>query len=603
MSDIFKAETLRFRGWALAYFVLNLALLGFMSRLFDLAQQPETVYRLFGVLYVASGLLLGAYQMGTYRKPNAWLNLLHRPVAPSRIAIALAGAGLVLLAAAVGLPVALIAAWQELATTRVLDARHLGLPVAAWLLASIGYLVGAYALLAGRRLAAAGFVALLVLLYSDAVGAGALAMQALLLAALAAMLLAVFRPDLDTPPRGAARTLAIAVPLHLAMWFALVLVAMGVELAWIAEGSHPNNLPVPPPGSAKEADNADARTLMALGLAASTDREAALWREQAAISDVHTLGPGVEVPQRNALGNPVAPEFDDTVRRVRWTFSHDDMRFHGRSIVDQRPVGTLGRDGGRAFAAPPVPVTGMLLASADALYQFDEESGRLLTRAVLPAGEILVGVDQAGDRIGVLSQRALYLYDTRDLGVGDGVLAPRMRVAVPGRTGNLTRIELMELVDGALVSFAYTRGRHNGYGTAFQEIVHVDADGTQRRVAHRVLASGYPWPHTYGDWYTSPVLHRVQEAIRAAFSGYVAAEDRERLPTPPAPWALALAIALASTLAAAWRLRHVDLPYATRGAWLVACGVLGLPALMAFALLVPRRESTADLRLPEPRTA
>ena len=86
MLDFFKAELLRYRAWTIAYFALHLAVLGFMTRIVDLAQQPEFVYQVFAAVYALSGLLLGAYQMGSYRKPNAWLNLLHRPVPRHRIA-------------------------------------------------------------------------------------------------------------------------------------------------------------------------------------------------------------------------------------------------------------------------------------------------------------------------------------------------------------------------------------------------------------------------------------------------------------------------------------------------------------------------------------
>ena len=84
MWNLFKAELLRFRAWAIAYFLLHLAVLGFLTRVVDLAQQPKFVYQVFAAAYALSGLLLGAYQMGSYRKPNAWLNLLHRPVPPHR---------------------------------------------------------------------------------------------------------------------------------------------------------------------------------------------------------------------------------------------------------------------------------------------------------------------------------------------------------------------------------------------------------------------------------------------------------------------------------------------------------------------------------------
>ena len=152
--DYFKAELLRFRGWAAAFFFLHLAVLGFLTRVVDLAQQPLFIYQAFAGVYLACGVLLGAYQMGNYRKPNAWLNLLHRPIAHHRLALALMAAAALLLAAGVLAPTLLIAAAQEWLSPRVLDLRHLGLALSGWLLAVCGYLIGAFAMLANRRYAA-----------------------------------------------------------------------------------------------------------------------------------------------------------------------------------------------------------------------------------------------------------------------------------------------------------------------------------------------------------------------------------------------------------------------------------------------------------------
>ena len=249
MLDYIKAELLRFRGWAIAYAAVHLVVLGFLTRVIDLAQQPLFVYQVFAAVYVLSGLLLGAYQMGNYRKPNAWLNLLHRPVAHRRLAIALMLAAALLLALGVLLPALLTAGWQEGMTARVVDARHLGLALSAWLLACVGYLVGAYAMLASRRYAVAGFVFLFGLLLATATGPGAMLLQVLALAWLAAMVLASFKPDLPAPPRGAWDTLVLALPLQLAMWCALLVLSFCQEFVWIAMGTHPNNPAVPVVGS------------------------------------------------------------------------------------------------------------------------------------------------------------------------------------------------------------------------------------------------------------------------------------------------------------------------------------------------------------------
>ena len=85
MSDLVKAELFRFRYWALAYFLIHGALMAFYGRVTDLLQQEPMVVQGAAAVYGLSGLLLGLYQMGNYRRPNRWLNLIHRPIEPRRI--------------------------------------------------------------------------------------------------------------------------------------------------------------------------------------------------------------------------------------------------------------------------------------------------------------------------------------------------------------------------------------------------------------------------------------------------------------------------------------------------------------------------------------
>src|SRR5688500_168032 len=113
MNDLFKAELLRFRTWLIAAAAVHVVVLGYMSRLVDLAQQPRLVYQVFGMVYVVAGTLLGLYQMGSYRRQNHWLNLLHRPLHRYQVASALCGAGAVVMLLAIALPIAIIASYQE----------------------------------------------------------------------------------------------------------------------------------------------------------------------------------------------------------------------------------------------------------------------------------------------------------------------------------------------------------------------------------------------------------------------------------------------------------------------------------------------------------
>ena len=596
MGDLFKAELLRFRAWALGCVAIQLVVLGFLTRVVDLAQQPEMVYQVFGAVYGALGLLLGLYQMGGYRRPNTWLNLLHRPMAPSRIALGLVGAGALLLAIGVLLPLLAIAAWQHGMTPRVVDLRHLGLIGSAWLIAVCAYLAGCFAMLADKRISYCSGVFLLLLVASKATGIGAIAMQSLVLAWLLAMVLVAFKPDLAAAPQDVARTVVVAAPLQMAMWCLLVLVGFGVEFVWIAQGSHPNNTEVPLAGGSKEAENLEGKDLIAMGLRNSRDPEAPLWREQAAISETFQITPSFdEKPQQHQLTNLAPMEFDDPERRVRWVFSHDTMRFEGYGLVDRRPVGSLGMDGDHAFPAPVLPGPDNVLFDRSTVYQYDPDQELVLPRARLPKGESLVGFGKAGDDVALLSDRALYFYDARELESDDGVLTPRQRVPLPGRVGDLRRIDAMELLDGWLVSFSFMQWVHNAEGGApFQTILRVGDDGTIATVAHRDLLREYNAAWRYQNWYPSPVLYTVQKWVKTAFAGDMAPRPMDTPPVPRSMQVLAGLLLLLSAIGAAWRTRRTDVSPAARMAWIATCAVLGVPALMALWLLYPKRETVPE---------
>ena len=606
MKDLLKAEVLKFRGWALGCVAIQLVVLGFLTRVVDLAQQPDLVYQVFALAYGALGLLLGLYQMGGYRRPNTWLNLLHRPLAPWKIATSLIGAGALLLAIGILLPPLVVAGWQEWMTPRVVDTRHLLLIASGWMIATCAYLAGCFLMLTDRRVGFCAGVFLCLFAASEATGLGAILLQLLALAWLLAMVLVAFKPDLTAAPRGIARTVVVAAPLQVAMWFVLVMVGFGVEFVWIAQGSHPNNVEVPQAGGEKEVENAEGKDVMRMGLRDSRDPQAPLWREQAAISEIFELSPSFRtVPARGQLTNLAPMEFDDEERRIRWVFSHDTMRFEGYSLVDRRPAGSLGVAGDKPFPAPVMPGPDNMLFDRGTVYQYDQDSGVVLPRAKLPAGERLAGIGEAGDDVAVLSDRALYFYDDRELENDDGVLVPRQRVPLPGAIGDLQRIDAMELLDGWLLSFAFVRSSYNAEGALpFQEIVRVDATGKVQTVARRDVAHDYTDTWRYQNWFPSPVVYTVQKAAKTAFADGMVPLRKQAPPVPRAIQGLAGVLMLLSLVVAVWRTRKTSLSTPARIAWIVTCGVVSLPALMALWLLYPERETVDDTDfVAQPATA
>ena len=616
MRDLFKAELLRFCRWAIAGALLHLLVLAFLSRVVDLAQQPLLVYRVFGGVYALAGLLLGLFQMGSYRRPNVWLNLLHRPLPNGRIAAALLGAGTVLLAVAVALPILAIAQYQHGLTARVVDLRHWLFPLAGLLIATCGYLAGAYCMLGGRRHSTCALVFLLLLATSQATGPRVLVLQAMIVLWLAAMVLAAFKPDLSAPPRSLAATVVTALPLQMGVYLLILLLGFGVEMLWIMQGSHPNNMSVPPPGGHNETERMTPQQRMLAGLAVSHAPQAPLWREQVTLSDVQPIGAQVvATPVRNAL--TPAPraqmEFADAEQRVRWVFSHDRMRFEGYRLTDGRRFGELGVGAGNAPFPAPAQAAGHLpgltkgdgvLMAGNTLYHYVSASGQALPRIRLPAGEVLSGVTPVGESLLVSSDRALYFFDGRDAARSDTLLTPRQRLPIPGGSGDLRNIELIELVDGYLVSFSFTSYAHELTGAApYQSVLWLDDAGHATRIARRAMAYDYPVIYRYKAWWPSPALY----ALRVAALDLFAVTDPLEVTTPPPiPRSMQLfagSLMLLSLLGALWLSRRRKLSSWARLSWWLACGAVGLPALASLWLLYPTGESRQPRRRLQPVAA
>jgi hypothetical protein len=600
MWQLFTAELRRFRYWALGLGLVHLLVLAFFTRVVDLTQQPEIVYRVFAGIYCALGALFGLLQMGLYRKANTWLQLLHRPLHHWLIATALFGAGALLLAAAAFLPIAAVCTWQETMTARVLDLRHWLMPLAAALIAICGYLAGAYCILAHRRIALAGSVFLVVLALNSASGAAALAVQLILVLWLAALAIIAFKPDLAALPRRGFSLIVLGLPLQLGIYYLLILLCFGYELIWVVSGTHPNNS-VPPRGGVIEAVKAAPRDLMLAGLAASDSPQASLWREQVALSEVFELQRHYQrLPRRGDLTNVTPTEIDDDQRRIRWAFSHDSMRFEGYSLVDNRASGVLNVGiAGEHFPQPVVPGSPLpglpsgdhLLLSAGTLYQFRSDTAQVMPRMQLPAGEMFaVSPKVIGASIAVLSNRAVYFFDGRGLRESDALQTARLRVPLDGTSGNLTRIELIELVDGYLISCTFAATAHNARVVPRQQLLHAHDDGQIEVVARRELRNDYPQWHRYELQWLSPVLHAVHDAAINLFAEPEPLEEISPAPMPGNMWMLAGLLSLFSLLSAFWKTRRGQLTRGTRLGWLIACACVGLPALVNLWLLLPQRE-------------
>lgn len=586
MLELFMAEYRRFRWWALGSGLVHAAVLLFFDRVMDPLEQPTLIYQLVGAVYAAAGTLLGLYQTGSYARINHWIALLHRPLAPRQILLAVTGAGATMLTAATLIPLVLLLATHGLVGGRFVDARHWLLIVSGALIALIGFLGGVYVVLSPRRY---GWLVLIVALLptmSAAVGWKALLVQAAVIGVLALLVATVFKPDLGAPPRRAAALAGTAIAVALGAHRALGLIGDFVfQALWIVSGTHPLNS-IPPRGGIIEATRIEGGDLFAAGLAGRSDRQAALWREQVRMSEVFQL-PTAELwlPVRGELTNVAPPVFYDRERGVRWSFSHDAMAFRGARLADTKTVGLLGVPGG--FEAPPLTVDDGQMIAGGSLYTFDPDDGAIHRRLRLPQGETIVaGPSLVGDAVAMLGNHALHFLDRRSL--DDGIARPAFAVVpLPAPVGDLRRLHVVELLDGYLVSFTYGRDAVDGPATAWQRIVAVDGAGHRRSVAQRPLPPDFPAAARFRGYWASPALQAVRNLTESAGAGTVAVEEHAPISVPGAIWLTAALFSLAAAVLAAWLARRRGFGLRGGGLWTAAALVFGMPMLIAFWLIRP----------------
>ena len=172
-----------------------------------------------------------------------------------------------------------------------------------------------------------------------------------------------------------------------------------------------------------------------------------------------------------------------------------------------------------------------------------------------------------------------------------------MRVPMPGHIGKLSRVDAIELLDGYLLSFTYTWGAWSGeLQQPFQQVVRVDGAGKAHEVARRSIRIDLPAAYTNRNTWLSPVIRAICLGARDLFAAndpLTAKPER----VPASVLTLAGVLCLLSLLAAIWVSGRQAHSPRGRWAWVVLCGVVGLPALVSLWLLYPRREA---MPLPAP---
>jgi hypothetical protein len=227
-----------------------------------------------------------------------------------------------------------------------------------------------------------------------------------------------------------------------------------------------------------------------------------------------------------------------------------------------------------------------VLFAGNIAYQYLAETQQVSARIELPVDEVLAGVSKVGESLAVLSDRAVYFFDGREFLAHDKVVPHRLRTELPGKMGDLSQIDLIELIDGYLIAYSFSDQAHNLEGSIpFQQIERLSNSGQSEMIARRTLQFDYGSLYRYRLWWTSPPLYFMYKKASGFFSS---AELLASTDTPAVPKSMMWVAALLSTLAtviAIWRTGRIGVTPAVRLFWISACALVGVPALACLWLI------------------
>lgn len=613
MKHLYLSECLRFKNAALIFAGVHLAIQLFLYRMTEMLQLRNDTTMVPLAVYLLAGLGFALYQVGSYRQPSRWVWLLHRPLPRVRIfgAIALAAFSLILFA--VGLPVLLTVLGTEWFSERTVDVRHYLMVIELVLVTSITWLAGAYVML-NRSRSAIVILLLPFLLLAHRNAAFILLLPTLLcLALLGYVACASFKPDRLAPPATTGVLVATAAPLQLSFYFALIWIGSLIfQNLQIVAGTHPLNRSVPPAGGFTESTRSEGRDLFLRGLAVSTDARAAHWQRQIPLLEIGNFeAQGHHYPVRHEFINLDTLQWTDQARRIRWTFSHDAMRFHGSDLFTDQDRGWLGLRGmgdTQPFPAVPVLPPGHIMMP-QLLLAIDDVDGALRPLLSLTAPETLTRTPKLfGRYMYVITNHRVIAFHAQAQGE-HGMLKEAFSLPLPGPFSNFDRVDVAALVDGVLISMSEGRAMVDGAPDSAQTIVYVGTDGKVQPVVRRPLVHDFPALFEHHAWWVSPVLYTAL-ALPDAMLDKGAILDRGEsrlihpvlLPRPPVAWfAAALATLLSACAAWVW-LRKEAISRPLRIGWILACLVLGPPSFACLMVLQPRRRAAAA-RPPAPALA
>jgi hypothetical protein len=298
---------------------------------------------------------------------------------------------------------------------------------------------------------------------------------------------------------------------------------------------------------------------------------------------------------------------NDSDNQIIWQFSHDLMLFVGKESVSKKIIGYLGpdqkyldinsHDNDQIFTSIPwvswVSKDQIVVKNKVYQYQSSQQSFRLLFSA--NDEEYLLNVLQSqGSVKTIITNKNIYIFDSIDYDNDIIPLEARLIIPLPGDYNNLWDVKVAEVIDRFIISFLYGKSTRHDIYSSEQLVYEFTLSGKINLLNKRSLKQSPSMLIKNLDYFISPAWKLALDYFPLHPSKDRYLTKRPQINTLPQGTLMALLI-LAIFYASFTYLLSINrnISATKKWIWIIANAVTGLPGILSFILLNPKKSTIA----------
>lgn len=557
------------------------------------------------LFYGAVGYLFGVTQLKKHTEASQWTYLVNRPIGAKKIYLALCLTAFVFFALVVVLPFFLATLVSDVWQKTIIDLRHYHLLAYLFGVTASFYLAACFAVLIKKKSAHLLLLITILPIISINMGGSVYWLLSGVLTWISLMVFAAVKVDLNELPTNKIFLISTAAAYQYVIYFMVISVAfLSSELYLDIEYRNSK-------GQTTEVlDADDYRSLIFLdpkettitGLYTADDQYADLIAE-IELNKTFRIRKRIWFhPEKQQLPfmDENKPVITDTENNIVWHFSHNLMLFIGKDVTSKKLAGYLGPNGvyqqiEEAFQAgvfsrvPWVSRQQLVVKNRVFEYQSSQQNLQLL----FTAGEeeyLLNGLQSHGAVQSVITNQHVYFFNSIDYQTDALPLQAQIVMPLPDDYNNLWDAQITEVGDKFILAFTYGKSFRRDVYDAKQLSYEFTLGGEIKPLNQRSLTHKPAYLVADLEYMLSPAWKLALDYFPAHPSrDRYLAERRQVSQLPQNTYMKILLMAALYTLTTFFLTRKRTLPPSRKWAWTAFNGVLGLPGLISFLLLNPKK--------------